>query len=54
MKERLAGVGREGEEGGCLFLGIRGGSMSSVSPNPDLISHKNIGIFHTLFQTWYT
>ena len=50
MKERLAGVGG----GGCLFLGIRGGGMSSVSPNPDPISHKNIGIFHTLFQTWYT
>ena len=61
MKERLAGVGREGGGGGgggwgggCLFLGIRGGGMSSVSPNPDPISHKNIGIFHTLFKAWYT
>ena len=55
MKECLAGVGREGEGGGgCLFLGIRGGGMSSVSPNPDPISHKNIGIFHTLLKTWYT
>ena len=49
MKERLAGVGREGGGGG-LFLGIRGGGMSSVSPNPDPISHKNIGIFHTCLR----
>ena len=49
MKEGLAGVGG----GGCLFLGIRGGGMSPVSPNPDPISHKTIGIFHTLFPTWF-
>ena len=39
--------------GGSLFLGIRGGGMSSGSRNPDPISHKKIGIFDTLFQTWY-
>ena len=53
MKEGLAFNPRGWEGGGGLFLGILGGGMSPVSPNPDPISHKNIGIFHTLFQTWY-
>ena len=55
MKEGLALYPRGWEVGGggCLFLGIRGGDMSLISPNPDPILNKNIGIFHTLFQTWY-
>ena len=58
MKEGLAfhwrgWWGGGGGGGGGLFLGIRCGGMSSASRNPDPISHKKIGIFDTLFQTWY-
>ena len=54
MKEGLAFNPRGWEGGGGgLFLEILGGGMSPVFPNPDPISHKTIGIFHTLFQTWF-
>ena len=40
------------QEGGRLFLGIRGGGVPPGSPSPYPISDPKIDILHTHFQTW--